>query len=148
MYPNPSHTSQHWICWFVHNIGITNSLAAELCGLKDGLNLAWKLNISKLIIEIDAKTVVAAILISDSTIATCSHPHTAWITDYRFLIQSFEKAHFLHVHYEGNFCVDLLAKVGNKTLEPFSKLVSPPSFIVSQLLADIWGISFSQTCNI
>jgi hypothetical protein len=47
-----------WIHGFAHNLEITNSLAVELWGLRDGLLLARNLNITKLIIEIDAKSVV------------------------------------------------------------------------------------------
>uniref|UniRef100_A0A2N9F7H7 Reverse transcriptase domain-containing protein n=1 Tax=Fagus sylvatica TaxID=28930 RepID=A0A2N9F7H7_FAGSY len=46
-----------WIKGFSRKIGVTNSLAAELWGLRDGLILAHQQNIKKIIIELDAKAV-------------------------------------------------------------------------------------------
>ena len=48
----------NWIREFSHKLGIANSLVVELWGLRDGLLLARDLHICKLIIEIDAKSVV------------------------------------------------------------------------------------------
>ena len=48
----------NWIRGFSHNLGITTSLVTKMWGLCDGLSLACGLNISKLIIEINAKSMV------------------------------------------------------------------------------------------
>lgn len=48
----------NWNGVFSHNLGITNSLATESWGLRDGLLLARDLNICKLIVEIGAKSVM------------------------------------------------------------------------------------------
>ena len=133
----------NWIRGFSHNLGITNSLAAELWGLKDGLLLACELKICKLIIEIDAKSVVD-LLKSESLGNTDSNPYSALINDYRYLILSFKAASLHHAHWENNFCTDLLAKEGNKLLDSFSIYVFPSYFVVSQLLVDILGISYPR----
>jgi hypothetical protein len=78
----------------------------------------------------------------------CSHPFSVVIIDCRSLIHSFEEAWLLHTHYEGNFCADLLAKEGSKALISYAELFSRPSIIVSQLMADIWGVSFPHAYNI
>uniref|UniRef100_A0A2N9H7K2 RNase H type-1 domain-containing protein n=1 Tax=Fagus sylvatica TaxID=28930 RepID=A0A2N9H7K2_FAGSY len=52
----------NWIGGFSHKLGITNSLAAELWGIRDGLLLARDLNIRKLIVESDAKSVPDTVL--------------------------------------------------------------------------------------
>ncbi len=50
-----------------------------------------------------------------------------------------------HAHCENNFCADLLAKEGYNLAELFSLFSFPPHFAVSQLsqlLADIWEVSY------
>lgn len=41
-----------------------------------------------------------------------SHPYCALIHDCKWLIQFSKEAHLRNLHYEGNFCADLLAKKG------------------------------------
>ncbi len=126
---------------FSHNLGITNSLATELWGLQDRLLLTCDLNVSKLIIEINAKAVVD--LINPVNVnTTTSHPYSALINDCRYLILSFNEVKIQHAHYESNFCADLLAKEGNKILDSYVIFVFPPHFVVSQLLADTWGVVY------
>ena len=131
----------NWIRRFSHKLGIANSLVAELWGLRDGLLLVRDLHICKLIIEIDAKSVVDLLKLVNDGI-TDSHPYSALINDCKSLIQSFEEATLQHAHCESNFCADLLVKEGIKLLVSFSIVVSPPHFVVSQLLTDIWGVSY------
>ena len=133
----------NWIRGFSHNLGITNSLAAELWGLTDGLVLAYDLNIPKLIREIDAKVVVD-LFKPENVVSSESHPYSALITNCKYLILFFEKASLHHAHYESNFCADLLAKAGNTMLDTFSFYVSPPHFVVSKFMADIWGVSYPR----
>ena len=94
------------------------------------------MNICKLIIEIDVKSVVDFIQSIDS-ISLDSHPYSILIIDCKYLILSFEKAHLCHVHRECNFSADLLSKARNNSLDVYLEFVAPHSFIVSQLLVDI-----------
>ena len=50
-----------WVAGFTRHVGATNSFATELWGLRDGLLLCSSLNISFLIVEIDAKVIVDVI---------------------------------------------------------------------------------------
>ena len=104
----------NWIHGFSHNLGITNSL----WGLKDGLLLARDLKICKLIVEIDAKSVVD-LLKSESIGNIDSHPYSDLINDYRYLILSFDATSLHDAPQESNFCTDLLANKGNKFLGLF-----------------------------
>jgi ribonuclease HI len=79
----------NWLRGFSHKLGITNSLAAELWGVRDGLLLARDLNIRKLIIESDAKSVVD-LLKTENLGNNAFHPYSALINDCRYLILSFE----------------------------------------------------------
>jgi ribonuclease HI len=133
----------NWLRGFSNKLGITNSLAAELWGVRDGLLLARDLNICKLIIESDAKSVVDLLKIENLG-NNAFHPYSALINDCRYLILSFEEAFVQHAHRESNFCADILAKEGRNLLTPFSLYISPPTFVVSQLLADIRGVSYPR----
>jgi hypothetical protein len=74
-----------WIKGFSRKIGVTNSLAAELWGLRDGLILAHQQNIKKIIIELDAKAVID--LVQPANLIPLSHhPYRALIVDCRSLI--------------------------------------------------------------
>ena len=120
-------------------MAFTNSLAAEIWGLRDGLKPARNMNICKLIIEIDAKAVVDLIHFIDIA-SLNSYSYSALISDFRYLILSFEEAHLCHVHCECNFRTDILSKARNNPLDVFLE----SSFIVSQLLVDIWGVCYPR----
>lgn len=48
----------NWVAGFSKRIRITSSFVAELWGLRDGLTLCNNLNISSLVVELDAKAIV------------------------------------------------------------------------------------------
>lgn len=48
----------NWIAGFSRSIGITSSFVAELWGLRDELILCCNLNVSSLVVELDAKAIV------------------------------------------------------------------------------------------
>ena len=136
----------HTGCWFKgfsRSIGITNSLAAELWGLRDGLVLAHQYNIKKLIIELDAKAVLD--LIQPANLTSCSHhPYGALISDCRSLIQKLEDFRIQHIFREGNATADILAKAGTKLSCPFVLFNYPPTFVINQVVADSWGVSYPR----
>lgn len=47
-----------WLVGFSGHIGIADSFVAELWGLKDGLILCCNLNITSIVVELDAKAIV------------------------------------------------------------------------------------------
>ena len=113
--------------------------------MRDGLLLARDLNVSNLIIEIDAKSVVDLLQTAHMNISS-SHSYSALINDYRYLLLSFEVATIHHGHRESNYCADLLAEV-HRLLEQIVYFVFPPPFVES-LLADSLGVSYHRCCNI
>lgn len=119
-------------------------MAAKLWGLRDGLTLAKQLNIKKLYVEIDAKAMVT--LIYNPT-SISSHPCSSLIYDCRHLLKLFEKAHIHQIFREGNHCVNLLAKEGAFSNDNFVLYCSPPPFLLYQLYADSWGISYPRLCS-
>ncbi|XVF30019.1 hypothetical protein REPUB_Repub16aG0021300 [Reevesia pubescens] len=48
----------NWLKRYIVNIGVTNSLMAELWGVREGLLLAKSVEIHKLVVELDAAVVV------------------------------------------------------------------------------------------
>ena len=66
------------------------------------------------------------LLMADSNTSLCYHPLSALIIDCRSLIHSFEEALLCHTYYEGNFCADILAKEGTKTLNSYVEYTSLP----------------------
>jgi ribonuclease HI len=151
---NPGHASSggllrdsngNWIQGFSHFLGITNSLVAELWGLRDGLTLARDLHISRLVVELDAKAVIDLLKPVPRT-PFVTHPYSALIDDCRCLLHTFERVVIQHAHRESNFCMDLLAKEGNNLLDSCAIVIyaSPPSFVVSHLLADSLGASYPR----
>jgi ribonuclease HI len=132
-----------WFKGFSRKIGITNSLAAELWGLRDGLVLAHQHNIKKLIIELDAKAVLD--LIQPENLTSCSHHlYGALISDCRSLIQKLEVNRIQHTFREGNAMADILAKAGTKLSCPFVTFDYPPTFVIDQVVADSWGVKYPR----
>ena len=72
------------------------------------------------------------------------HPYGALIIDCRSLIQEFEETSLQHTFREGNATADLLAKAGTSLLCPFVVFDHPLPFIVSQILADSWGVKYPR----
>ena len=50
-----------WVRGFARHIGLITSFVAELWGLRDGILMCYNLNISSLIVELDAKSIVDAL---------------------------------------------------------------------------------------
>lgn len=90
-----------WIISYTRKIGHTHSMVAELWGLHDGLTLTRNLNIRKLLVEVDA-SVVANLFFADYSMQDTTHPFSAIIIDYRFLLPLFKEVHLKHIHCEGN----------------------------------------------
>ena len=50
-----------WMAWFVANLGNCSAMVAEIWGASYALQLAWKRNVKKLILELDSLLVVQLI---------------------------------------------------------------------------------------
>ena len=138
--------SGKWISGFACHIGFTTSFVAKLWGLRDGLMLARRLDVSKIVIEIDAKSIVD-LLNCEGDHGFQFHPCSVIFSDCKSLIQLFEVALIQHTLCEGNYCADLLAQAGNSSSTPFFVFDVPLTFVVSQYLADASGIYYTRYCN-
>ncbi|KAL0013744.1 hypothetical protein SO802_000813 [Lithocarpus litseifolius] len=88
----------NWVTGFTRHVGVTNSFAAELWGLRDGLMLCCSLNIPCLIFEIDAKVVVDVFQNSDYV----NHIISRILDDCRQLMTIFQQVQVKHSYRQAN----------------------------------------------
>ena len=88
--------------------GIASSVTAELWALKDGLQLAFQLGISHILVELDAKIVVDLLHSSKAPINSFS----SLLNDCRYLLRQFHQARIRHIFREANRGENYLIKGG------------------------------------
>ena len=81
-----------WLVGFSRRIGITNSFVAGLWGLRDGLILCCNLNITSIVVELDAKAIVDIFHKSDYE----NNVVSPILDDCRQLIPIFHRIQFKH----------------------------------------------------
>ena len=91
--------------------------------MKDELMLASQLDITQLLMELDAKVVVDLILSSKSS----NNSFSALLNDYRYLLCQFNQVRINHDYREANRCTNHLAKEGCTLIVNFVVLDSPNS---------------------
>lgn len=115
-------SSGNWIVGFAAYLGITTKIAAELHALRLGLLLAWDEGYRKVECEIDASVVLSLIDAADSSF----HPLGSLIIDIRELLKRECICKCLHTLREGNFCADVLSKMGSSLDEDYVVFRQPP----------------------
>ncbi|ONK56452.1 uncharacterized protein A4U43_C10F8860 [Asparagus officinalis] len=96
-----------WVKGFTLNIGHTDSLSAELSGVRAGLMLAKSLRLSKVMVELDSAIVVQFLKEGISH----SHPMSIIARDALALISEGWVTEIRHIYREGNRCADSLANL-------------------------------------
>ena len=112
-----------WVKGYMRHIGFTSNIVAEFWALKDGLMLASQLDITQLLVELDAKVVVDLILSSKSS----TNSFSALLNDCRYLLCQFNQVRINHDYREANRCTNHLAKGGCTLIVNFVVLDSPNS---------------------
>ena len=87
-----------WVARFSKRIRVTSSFAAELWGLREGLQLCCNLNISCLEVEIDAKTIVDVVGNPDYV----NNIISPILDDCKLLISRFQQVSFKHCFRQAN----------------------------------------------
>ena len=123
-----------WIAGFSKRIGITNSLVAELWGLRDGFMLCCSLNISSLVVELDAKAIVH-VLGNPSYVNNIVSPI---LDNCRLLVSRIQQILIKHCFRQVNRCADSLVRMSISQDFEFSSFDS--------LLVDI-AIVFEDDLN-
>lgn len=101
-----------WIRRFAMKIGITDSLSAELWGIREGLRLAKSLNLSNVIVQMDASVVVNFL----NKGITPTHLNSLLVQEALDLARSDWIKEIIHVYIEGNRCADFFSNFGQESL--------------------------------
>ena len=96
-----------WVNGFNKRIGLANSFEAELWGLREGLLLCCNLNISHLVIELDAKAIMDVL----GNPSYVNHVIFPILDDCRMLVSRFQQIQIKHCYREVNRCADSLARL-------------------------------------
>ncbi|KAK6934581.1 Ribonuclease H domain [Dillenia turbinata] len=97
-----------WLAGFSMNVDMCSVIAAELWGVKDGLQLAIERGPKDIELEVDS-LVVFSLLRDNSNL---DHPVSALIRCCQSLMTVANVVEFSHTFREGNRCADLLASLG------------------------------------
>ncbi|XP_019162015.1 PREDICTED: uncharacterized protein LOC109158583 [Ipomoea nil] len=92
---------------FTAKIGITDSFAAELWGLREGLRLCLKRGVRQVMVEMDSKSIID-LLHKDAQLEDTG---CTLLFDCMAMIPKFEGIRFKHIFREGNTCADFLANL-------------------------------------
>ena len=130
-----------WVTGFVLNIGVTNSLMAELWGVREGLLLARSLGLHDVVVELDALIIVQFLKSS----VDLSHPCSALLEDVAALVREGWVREVRHIFREGNQCADFLANMAQSYPVGLSVLCTPPPGLLPLLEADARGRTYIRT---
>ena len=132
----------NWVAGFTRHVGATNSFAAELWGLRDGLLLCSSLNIPCLIVEMDAKVIVDVIKNS----AYVNQIISPILDDCRQLMTGCQQVQLKHCYRQANRCADYMARLGADQELDYILFSSPPVDLAKALEDDCNGVSFNRLC--
>lgn len=94
---------------FASNLGVCSAAQAELNGIIHGLNLAWNLGLSKILVEVDSKVVFQWLSKTGNT----TGPLQGMIKECQKIIHKKEwSVKVEHIYREANRCADWLANFG------------------------------------
>ncbi|GLT63048.1 hypothetical protein SLA2020_356420 [Shorea laevis] len=129
-----------WIIGFARKIGITNSLAAELWALRDGLALAVTHSYSHLVVETDSSTAFNFMM----NTPCISHPLSSLILDCRDLLRLIPNVQILHIKRQSNMVADQIARMGHSLQQDFVVLPHCPVNVKLLCILDIMGYEFPR----
>ena len=93
---------------YARAIGHTTSVAAELWAICDGINLCIDLNLTNVVIEIDAKIVVDLLLKDEGNM----NDNDVIIVDCKEGLRRLPRVQIQHCFREANKCADTFARRG------------------------------------
>ncbi|CAL8115581.1 unnamed protein product [Prunus armeniaca] len=125
-----------WMGGFAVNLGIGQTLDAELWGLFFGLKLAVAKGVARLSIEMDSMTAVQLI---KQHVPSCHHPCAGVIASCVALMRKFESVELTHVYRERNAAADCLANWSLNMDMGVCYFEDAPIWISSILIDDMLG---------
>ena len=134
-----------WVQGYYIGLGITTSVNAELRGLLEGLKLASQLNITQLIIELDALVVISLVQSQNCTNSLLK----PLLLECRKTLKKIPLKQIKHVFREVNGCADFLANLGAQNQCSLTVSCSPPVGVIPKLHFDCsFAVSLRKTsCN-
>ena len=121
-----------WIKGYARAIGNMTSVAAELWGLRDGIQLCLELNLPVVIIELDVMLVIDLIRSTNHN----QNGNNNLVADCKEGMARIPKVHIQHCYKEANKCADALARRGALLPCNFIVFDSPPADVASLLSLD------------
>ena len=106
--------------------------------------VACNLNVSSLIVELDAKCIMDA-LRNPNYVNNVVSPI---LDDYRLLVTRISRIQFKHCYRQANWCADTLARISCCLELKFSFLSNPPVDILSVFEDDCNGVFCNKLCTI
>ncbi|WCJ23870.1 Polynucleotidyl transferase ribonuclease H-like superfamily protein [Euphorbia peplus] len=129
-----------WLGGYGINLGVCNSVLAEIWGLYLGLEIARKKGFDKVIIAMDSQIVVR--MINDDTFS--QHCFAWLLRKCQELIRGVWEVRIVHVYREGNRAADWLANFAGLLSLGHHEFDVPPAGIQDILVADCSGVSFTR----
>ncbi|GKV46005.1 hypothetical protein SLEP1_g53029 [Rubroshorea leprosula] len=130
----------NWVMGFVSQIGISNSLAAELWALRDDLHFAVANCFTHLKTEYNSS--IASQLISGAP--SPKHSLSSLVMDCRELTQQLLYIDINHIVHQSNMVVDAMARLGHDLLQDFFIFSHCPYAIKLFCILDIMGFEFPR----
>ena len=132
----------NWVIDFSRRLGNASSFLAELWALRDGLLLCQQLNSPKIIVEMDAKSLVDAFNNPSYTNTVIS----PLFEDCKQLMFQLPHCRIKHIFRKANGCADSLANIGCSQAMDFIVYSSPPMDVLSFVEADSHGLCTNKIC--
>lgn len=105
---------------------------AELWGIRDGLMLYKNMNLSAVIVQLDAMAVVQLLASPAST----NLPVLPLVDDCKQLLSHIAQVQIVHCYREANSCVDSLSRIGTDQERPFILYQDPFVDLLELLSSD------------
>ena len=125
---------------YARTIGHTTSVAAELWAIHDGINLCIDLNLTNVVIELDAKIVVNLLLKEEGN----TIDNDVIIVDCKEGLWRIPRVWVQHCFREANKCADALARRGTVSPQDFVIYQSPPTDVAMLASLDAVGTLYER----
>jgi ribonuclease HI len=117
---------------------------AELWGIYEGLKLANRRGVMRIELGINSQVIAHSL----QDMKNCSTLGCALMKRIRQLLDRPWEVQIIHVFRDANRCVDMLANMGNESINGMEFFENPPSRVVQILKDDIRGVFFPRLISV
>ena len=129
-----------WVSGYARATRHTTSVVTELWALRDGINLCIDLNLTNVIIELDAKLVMDLLQNEEGR----KNGNEVIIADCREGLKKIPRVRVQHCFREANMCVDALTRRGTFLFQDFVIFHSPHLMFLFWLVLMLLGLCMSE----